>query len=182
MTAHISRALLDQIIAHAASDPDREVCGLLLGPPANSFPFALGVSKGCSFPSSVSPQTKGRAGLRQAQPEREGDPGIETEIMGAVPTANLAADPARRFEVDPAALFAAIRAERGGGAQLLGHYHSHPSGCAIPSPRDAAMADRPGRVWLIVAAGEVLGWRESPGGSVQAAFEPCPLRVEDGCA
>jgi desampylase len=138
MTAHISRALLDQILSHAASDPQREVCGLLLG-----------------------------AGDRIAE---------------AVPAANVAADPSRRFEVDPAPLFAAVRAERGGGPRLLGHYHSHPSGRALPSPRDAAMADRPGRLWLIVAGGEALCWRESPGGSVQTAFEPCPLRVEDGCA
>ncbi|MFM9852426.1 MAG: Mov34/MPN/PAD-1 family protein [Sphingomonadaceae bacterium] len=31
MTVQISRALIDRMIAHAASDPLREVCGLLLG-------------------------------------------------------------------------------------------------------------------------------------------------------
>ncbi|RYG85922.1 MAG: hypothetical protein EON59_11185, partial [Alphaproteobacteria bacterium] len=34
------------------------------------------------------------------------------EISGAVTTANVAEEPKRRFEIDPAALFAAMRTER----------------------------------------------------------------------
>ncbi len=123
-----------------------------------------------------------------AEPDREvcgllfGDAG---RIDEALPAGNVAPDPARHFEVDPAALFAAIRAERGGGPRLVGHYHSHPSGSTEPSARDAAAARQPGRFWLIVAGGEVALWRERPGGPVQGAFEAMRLVVNDsdgGCA
>ena len=106
--------------------------------------------------------------------------GDARRIDSAAPAGNVAADPARHFEIDPAALFAAIRAERGGGPRIAGHYHSHPSGSTEPSARDAAAACQPGRLWLIVAAGEAALWREVPGGAVQGAFEPVPLVVEDG--
>lgn len=136
MSARISRATLVEVLAHAAAEPDREVCGLLFG---------------------------------------DAD-----RIDSAAPAGNVAADPARHFEIDPAALFAAIRAERGGGPRIAGHYHSHPSGSAAPSARDAAAAHQPGRLWLIVADGEAALWREVPGGAVQGAFEPVRLVVDDG--
>ena len=105
--------------------------------------------------------------------------GVRDErVSSARSCRNVAADPERGFEIDPAALFAAIRAERGGGPPILGHYHSHPNGSARPSTCDAAMADRPGRLWLIVADGAVAVWREAPGGPVEAAFEPVRLIVD----
>ncbi|WP_347303302.1 M67 family metallopeptidase [Croceibacterium sp. TMG7-5b_MA50] len=88
-------------------------------------------------------------------------------IARAVPTANVADDPWRGFEIDPAALIAAYRAERGGGPQLLGYYHSHPTGDARPSATDRAMAAGDGRVWAIIAAGAVCWWRDEPGGGFQ---------------
>ena len=69
--------------------------------------------------------------------------------------ANVHADPAFQFEIDPAALLAAHRGARGGGLQVLGYYHSHPNGRAQPSPRDQAAAAGDGRVWAIVARGAV---------------------------
>jgi proteasome lid subunit RPN8/RPN11 len=73
--------------------------------------------------------------------------------------ANVAADPARAFEIDPAALFAAHRRARGGGEAVIGHYHSHPSGEAVPSARDAAQAMGDGALWLILTAREARLWR-----------------------
>ena len=75
------------------------------------------------------------------------------------PCRNVAADPSRRFEIDPVALLAVHREARGGGRAILGCYHSHPSGRAEPSPRDAAAAEPNGWLWLIVAGEEVRGWR-----------------------
>src|SRR3569833_743319 len=46
---------------------------------------------------------------------------------------NVAERPEVEFEIDPAALFAALRAERAGGPRLLGYWHSHPSGDVEPS-------------------------------------------------
>jgi len=70
---------------------------------------------------------------------------------------NVAARPQDTFEIDPRALFAALRAERAGGPRLIGHYHSHPNGSAEPSARDIAAAE-PGKYWLIIADGTARLW------------------------
>lgn len=80
-------------------------------------------------------------------------------IERAEPCTNVAPDRARTFEIDPSALLAAHRRERGGGPRVLGHYHSHPSGIAAPSACDRASAMGDGAVWLIVAGSEVRAWR-----------------------
>lgn len=105
-----------------------------------------------------------------ADPAREvcglllGAPG---RVEDARPTANVAPEPACHFEIDPAALFAAIRAERGGGPALIGYYHSHPSGVAEPSARDAADAAGDGKLWLIVGGDTVRAWRSGAAGFVE---------------
>ncbi len=93
--------------------------------------------------------------------------GTPERIDAAVPCANVAADPARHFEIDPVALFAAHRAARGGGPQAIGHYHSHPSGTAVPSPRDAQGAMGDGALWLILTAAEARLWRSSRAGAFE---------------
>lgn len=85
-------------------------------------------------------------------------------ILEARPAANIARDPARLFEIDPQALIDAHRAARKGGPQLLGYYHSHPCGPAEPSATDRAHAAADGRVWAIIAAGEIRLWRDGPSG------------------
>ena len=90
---------------------------------------------------------------------------------------NVHPDPATRFELDPAALFAALRAARHGGPALIGHYHSHPSGHAAPSAQDAADAAPDGRVWLIVAGDEVTAWRAVRDGAVHGRFDPLSLAI-----
>jgi proteasome lid subunit RPN8/RPN11 len=127
MELAISRALLDEIMAHAAEQPEQEVCGLLLG--------------------------------------------ADNVVDRVVRCANVASDPHRHFELDPAALIAAHRAGRAGGSTPIGHYHSHPSGRATPSAHDAAMAD-PGSFWLIVAGDEITCWWSKKGGAVERMFEP----------
>jgi proteasome lid subunit RPN8/RPN11 len=92
-------------------------------------------------------------------------------IMAARAAANVADDPSRTFEVDPRALFAALRDERAGGAKVIGHYHSHPNGVAAPSARDAGAAE-PGWLWMIAAAGEATLWMaEEEGRFRNVAFE-----------
>lgn len=93
-------------------------------------------------------------------------------IMEAAPVRNVHADPARHFELDPAALIAAHRAAREGGLQVLGYYHSHPTGSTCPSTTDQAAASGDGRIWAIVAGAAIGWWRDAPGG-----FEPLPLRL-----
>ncbi|RXZ65541.1 M67 family metallopeptidase [Pelagerythrobacter rhizovicinus] len=87
---------------------------------------------------------------------------------------NVHPAPEMHFEIDPRALIDAHRAARAGGPQVVGYYHSHPSGPAEPSPTDQAMAARDGRVWAIAGEGEVRFWRDD-----EAGFEPLSLRVID---
>lgn len=82
------------------------------------------------------------------------------QVIEARPCANVAPDPARHFEIDPAALIAAHRAERAGGPQIIGYYHSHPNGLARPSATDRAQAAHDGRIWAILAHGQASFWRD----------------------
>ena len=76
-----------------------------------------------------------------------------------IATRNVATDPHRSFEIDPKALFDAIRTEREGGARLLGYYHSHPTGPASPSAQDEAQASVDGRIWLIIGEQQITVWQ-----------------------
>lgn len=91
--------------------------------------------------------------------------GTHDRIAAALSCSNVAADPARSFEIDPAALLAAHRRARTGGAAVIGHYHSHPTGIAGPSQRDAAQSMGDGAIWLIVAGGAARGWRSITAGA-----------------
>lgn len=121
MGVRISRPLLDAIIAHVASVPERESCGLLFGD--------------------------------------------DDVIAHALPAANVHPDPARHFEVDPAALIGAHKAARNGGPRLIGAYHSHPSGSADASIEDAQSAEN-GQLCLILAGGTHRLYRAQAGSLV----------------
>jgi proteasome lid subunit RPN8/RPN11 len=109
--------------------------------------------------------------------------GDGVHIGTASDAANVASDPSCRFEIDPAALFAAMRAERAGGPTIMGWWHSHPRGSADPSRTDAAMADPDGRLWIIVGDERVSAWRAQPGGTVHDRFDPVELVCRsDGAA
>lgn len=80
------------------------------------------------------------------------------------PAANIADQPETRFEIDPAVLLAAHKAERAGGPRVLGYYHSHPAGHPVPSATDCEHASGDRRIWAIVANDEVGFWRDCEGG------------------
>lgn len=96
--------------------------------------------------------------------------GVNERISHAETTANVADAPEHRFEIDPTALFAALRAERAGGPHIAGYWHSHPSGDAQPSQTDAAMAAADGKYWLIVGGGDMTLWRAGDWGFEAVAF------------
>ncbi|MEL3889587.1 M67 family metallopeptidase [Ferrovibrio sp. MS7] len=100
-------------------------------------------------------------------------------ITRIVPAENVAPDPRRHFEIDPATQIRLRRAlrEAAGPEALLGHWHSHPDGRAEPSATDAAAAYEPDLVWLIssVTAGKALppaAFAFQSGG-----FAPLPLKI-----
>lgn len=103
--------------------------------------------------------------------------GREGMILDIRTAANVAFDPSRHFELDPAELIAAHRAARAGGPAILGHYHSHPSGRAEPSATDAAQAAPDGSLWLIVGSGTARLWRAGPGQAKEVRFTPAPLDI-----
>ena len=90
------------------------------------------------------------------------------------PTANLAANPQRHFEIDPQALIDAHRAARSGGPHVLGYYHSHPGGLAAPSAADREQSAGDSSVWAIVGKGVVTFWRDG-----EAGFVPLSYVLED---
>ncbi|CAN5268109.1 desampylase [soil metagenome] len=120
------------MLAVAAADSDREVCGLLFG---------------------------------------GGD-----LIDSAKATRNNALDPRLNFEINAAELIDALRAERDGGPAVIGYFHSHPNGLAIPSATDRAMAAPDGRIWIIVASGAMTAWRATANGLAELpmSLSTCP--------
>ena len=100
--------------------------------------------------------------------------GQRDRIEQAMAAANVASDPSRHFEIDPAALVTAHRAARSGGPAVVGYYHSHPRGLPVPSDTDCEHASGDGRVWAIVGQGEVRFWRDD------GSFSPLSYQVVDG--
>jgi desampylase len=98
-------------------------------------------------------------------------------ITAARPARNVHPSPHTHFEIDPEALIDAHRAARVPGApQVLGYYHSHPTGPAQPSATDRAMAAGDGRIWAIIAGSDVRLWRDSADGDagfVALSFALC---------
>jgi proteasome lid subunit RPN8/RPN11 len=103
--------------------------------------------------------------------------GRDGRVEELVPAANVAANPARSFEIDPATLLATHRTARGAGQRVIGHWHSHPNGRREPSTRDAARATEDGAIWLIVAAGDVTAWQARAGNPGPAQFVSVPLEI-----
>lgn len=56
-----------------------------------------------------------------------------------------------RFQINPADHFVAIRKARAAGLEVVGAYHSHPNGSAVPSPSDLAEASDGAPVMVIVS-------------------------------
>lgn len=85
-------------------------------------------------------------------------------IISAQATTNVHPSPQAHFEIDPQALIDAYRAEREGGPQVMGYFHSHPVGEPHPSPTDQAQSARDGKVWAIVAGKRVMFWKDDAEG------------------
>lgn len=93
-----------------------------------------------------------------------------TEICGAllgrngqveeiVPLANESSDRERSFFIPAGAVLGLERVAEAQGLMLLGFYHSHPNGDAVPSSRDMTEAV-PGYIHVIASrSGAVRAWR-----------------------
>ena len=80
--------------------------------------------------------------------------GNDARTQTVYPLRNVAADPLVTYEAAPEDLFAAQRAMRNCGEQLLAIYHSHPrSNDPRPSETDVRLAYYPSAVYFIVGLG-----------------------------
>jgi proteasome lid subunit RPN8/RPN11 len=78
--------------------------------------------------------------------------GEPASVVRAVRARNLTPSP-RRYLIDPADHFAAIRDARADGLAVVGAYHSHPGAPSEPSRQDLAEALFPDFLYLIVSIG-----------------------------
>lgn len=92
--------------------------------------------------------------------------GRGTAVAHAVRARNL--DPkATRYLIDPQDHFAAIRAARADGFDVVGAYHSHPASAPVPSATDISEANSgPDFLYVIVSpeTEDVRGYRINPDG------------------
>lgn len=106
---------------------------------------------------------------------REGEG--EVRVTRAVASANMALSSRRdRFEIDPLLRIALAREVRGTPEDIVGHYHSHPDGQAVPSALDRERAWEPGLRWLIIAPGGIAAFRHD---SSTNRLQPISLLVEE---
>jgi desampylase len=103
--------------------------------------------------------------------------GNDSRVETLVPARNVARDPARSFEIDPATLLATHRSARGAGQRVIGHWHSHPNGRREPSARDAARAVENDQIWLIIAGGGLSAWQPHGSHPGPATFQPVAIEV-----
>jgi desampylase len=75
------------------------------------------------------------------------------EVAEARRARNVASSPETRFVIDPKDHIDARRDGRARGLEILGFYHSHPHGAAVPSATDLAEATYPGCVYAIIGLG-----------------------------
>ena len=77
-----------------------------------------------------------------------GQEGVITHVLPAV---NVAADPAKGYEIDPREIVRLMREFRERQLEFLGIYHSHPNGKNEPSARDIDLAYYSEAIYFIVS-------------------------------
>ncbi|WP_096391327.1 desampylase [Halopenitus persicus] len=73
---------------------------------------------------------------------------VVTDVYG---TENAAETPRSRYRIDPETQFEVMEAIEADGLDLVGFYHSHPTGPTVPSETDAERATWPDHSYVICA-------------------------------
>lgn len=104
--------------------------------------------------------------------------GVDDRARIVVPAPNTASDPRTTYHLDDATLARTIMQFRSQGLSLIGFYHSHPNGSALPSKTDIRLAAYPDTAYLIVGLGadepELAAWRIQSG-----EVQRLPLHIGD---
>lgn len=90
--------------------------------------------------------------------------GQSRRVTAVRPASNVHPTPRTHFEIDPQALIDAHREERAGGPQVIGYYHSHPLGTAMPSDTDRSSSARDGKIWAIIGYDGLQFWEDAEDG------------------
>jgi len=77
--------------------------------------------------------------------------GREGTITRTFEAVNAAGDPTKSYEIAPVEIFKMVREMRASGLELLGIYHSHPTGENRPSARDIELAYYPETPYFILS-------------------------------
>jgi len=77
--------------------------------------------------------------------------GRDAAITAMFPARNVHPSPTTSYEIAPQELFRLFREIRAQGLDLLGIYHSHPSGENAPSPDDIERAYYPDVAYFIIS-------------------------------
>jgi proteasome lid subunit RPN8/RPN11 len=96
--------------------------------------------------------------------------GGDARITSFTQTKNVHPAPQTHFEIDPAALIKAHKTARGGGPQVAGYFHSHPSGDAAPSATDQKSSAKDGLIWAIIGGSDLRMWRDDPSGFEEVSY------------
>jgi proteasome lid subunit RPN8/RPN11 len=83
--------------------------------------------------------------------------GESGRVRFVYPLTNIEHSPTS-FTIDPTEHFRAWKHALANGWDLIGAFHSHPSGPPRPSRTDLALAGEPDWVYLIVVEGSITGW------------------------
>jgi proteasome lid subunit RPN8/RPN11 len=97
--------------------------------------------------------------------------GSTEAIIESIAARNTAAEPDRRYTIDPDDHFRAIRQARESGVDVIGAYHSHPRSAPIPSETDRAEACE--NFVFVIAGIESVG----RGTDAAPAFTRSPRRI-----
>ncbi|QFU82470.1 desampylase [Natronorubrum aibiense] len=91
----------------------------------------------------------------------EYDPDGRSRVRSQYPAENVAETPRTRYRIDPETQLEIFERLEDRGEEIVGFYHSHPSGPPRPSETDVAQATWPDRSYLIVSLEprEVGSWR-----------------------
>lgn len=103
--------------------------------------------------------------------------GGAARVREVLPAQNVAENRERAFEIDPRTLINAHRSAREQGEAILGWYHSHPSGVALPSACDAERAVELHKAWVIVAGRDMQAYVAVKNGNVAGRFRRVPIQV-----
>jgi len=77
--------------------------------------------------------------------------GVVRRVTAVRRVPNVADAPRVRYELDPEATLAVFDEAEASGMEVVGFYHSHPSGPSRPSATDREHARWPGRVYVVAS-------------------------------